>query len=270
MRELSVWKDILIPWLFNRGVFMNYEENRNENVQLKRTPNLNGAHNINIEKLNKEKINNLMRSVGHTVERACADLPLADEDMMVMREEEAECGIREFVIGDTHFFDPNIILYSDRPFASVEEMNQFMIEQWNSVVNNNDTVFVLGDFFDFYYCDDIQVFDVLDQLQGNIILIAGNHDRGNLDVFRAYGIEVIEHPIIKDEFWILSHEPMFVTESAPYANIFAHVHNNPMYRTVSSRSFCASAERHNYEPMLLRDAQNAVKQYIITGGSNYD
>ena len=216
---------------------------------------------VSIEKLNSEKINNLMHSVDHTVVHTNIGEASMIDDMMVMREEKVVCGSREFAIGDLHFYDSNIILYNERPFSSVDEMNQFMIDQWNSVVNNNDIVFMLGDFFDFDHCDDIQVFEILDQLNGHIILIAGNHDRDNLDVFRAYGIEVIEYPIVKDGFWFLSHEPMFVTETAPYANIFAHVHTNPMYRTVSSRSFCVSAERHNYVPVLLSAIKKVVLEY---------
>lgn len=170
---------------------------------------------------------------------------------------------KEFVIGDLHYFDTNIILYGPRDFDSVEEMNQFMIDHWNSVVTNNDTVFVLGDFFDFDNCTDDEMCSVLDNLQGNIILIAGNHDRGHLDRIRNYGIEVIEYPIIKDGFWFLSHEPMFVTEAAPYANIFAHVHLNPMYRTVSTRSFCVSAERIGYTPILLSRVKELVRKEAV-------
>lgn len=166
---------------------------------------------------------------------------------------------REFVIGDNHFFDPNIINYC-RNFDSVYEMNEYMIVQWNSIVTNNDTVFVLGDFFDFGNCTETQTIEVLNRLNGHKILIAGNHDEGYLEFYRSNMVEAIEYPIIKDGFWFLSHEPMFVTEAAPYANIFAHVHTNPMYKTVSSRSFCASAERHNYVPVLLDEAKRMVRE----------
>jgi calcineurin-like phosphoesterase family protein len=168
-------------------------------------------------------------------------------------------GRREFVIGDLHFYDPNIIIYQNRPFESVQEMNEYMIRQWNSVATNDDTVYVAGDFFDFHHCTKQEAYDILDRLNGNIVLIKGNHD-DHLDYFYEYGLTVIEYPILKDEFWILSHEPIFVTETAPYANIFAHVHLNPMYKTISTRSFCVSAERHNYTPVLLDDAKRAIRE----------
>lgn len=168
-------------------------------------------------------------------------------------------GRREFVIGDLHFYDPNVIIYNARPFESVQEMNNYMIEQWNSVVEDEDTVFVIGDFFDFHHCTKEQAYEIMDQLKGSIVLIKGNHD-DHLEYFYEYGLRVIEYPILKDGFWFLSHEPMFVTNAAPYANIFAHVHINPMYKTVSTRSFCASAERHNYTPVLLDDAKRAIRE----------
>jgi calcineurin-like phosphoesterase family protein len=167
---------------------------------------------------------------------------------------------REFVIGDSHFYDPDIILFNDRPFVTVEEMNEYMTKQWNSVVEGNDTVFMLGDFFDFNHCDENDVRNIVDRLNGVIVLIVGNHDMPHLDWLANAGIKIIEYPILKDGFWLMSHEPLFVAEAAPYANIFAHVHLNPMYKTVSSRSFCASAERHDYVPVLLSDIKKMVRQ----------
>ena len=138
-------------------------------------------------------------------------------------------------------------------------MNDFMIKNWNTVASNEDTVFVVGDFFDFNHCTKEETADVLKQLNGHITLISGNHDVGNLVELRNLGVEVIPYPIVKDNFWILSHEPMYVSENSPYANIFAHVHNNPIYKTVSSRSFCVSAERIGYTPILLKEGYQRVQ-----------
>lgn len=168
---------------------------------------------------------------------------------------------REFVIGDPHFYDPNIIHFCDRDFDNVKEMNEFMIDCWNSVVKRDDTVFVLGDFFDMSNCDQVEVEEIVNRLNGNIILIVGNHDT-HLERFANTQVAIIKYPIVKDGFWIMSHEPMFVTTSAPYANIFAHVHTNPMYKTVSNRSYCVSAERLNYIPALLSEIKTAVKESV--------
>jgi len=47
---------------------------------------------------------------------------------------------------DTHFNHRNIIGYAQRPFESVEEMNEVMIERWNASVRGEDTIYHLGDF----------------------------------------------------------------------------------------------------------------------------
>ena len=51
-----------------------------------------------------------------------------------------------YITSDQHFFHKNIIDYENRPYSSVEEMNEDLITKWNSVVSNEDTVFCLGDF----------------------------------------------------------------------------------------------------------------------------
>ena len=51
-----------------------------------------------------------------------------------------------FFTSDHHFYHSNIIKYCQRPFHSVEEMNEEMIRRWNSVVGVDDTVYYLGDF----------------------------------------------------------------------------------------------------------------------------
>ena len=51
-----------------------------------------------------------------------------------------------FFTGDHHFGHNNIIKYSNRLFASSEEMDDKMVEEWNSVAGEEDTVFHLGDF----------------------------------------------------------------------------------------------------------------------------
>lgn len=168
--------------------------------------------------------------------------------------------VKERVIGDLHFFGKEMLNIIPRPFSTVEAMNAYMIEAWNAETSPDDIVFVVGDFFDAQYCTKQEMFTILDSLNGTKILIVGNHDRPFVAWYKEYGMTVIEYPILKDQFWILSHEPQFVSEAAPYANIFAHVHLNPMYKDVSSRSICVSAERLNYRPMLLSEAKKKVME----------
>lgn len=72
---------------------------------------------------------------------------------------------------DTHYGHANVIKYCDRPFADVHEMNEALIENFNECVRPGDTVFHLGDFS---FLRDPGV--IRRRLNGNLHLIAGNHD----------------------------------------------------------------------------------------------
>ena len=52
----------------------------------------------------------------------------------------------KYYISDLHFDHTNVIKFDNRPFKDVEEMNNALIHNWNSVVKKNDIVYVLGDF----------------------------------------------------------------------------------------------------------------------------
>lgn len=164
-----------------------------------------------------------------------------------------------FMIGDTHFCHSNIIKYCDRPFGSTEEMNEKLIENWNKVVGKQDRVFMMGDFA---LCGKEKIIEIGKRLKGKKILILGNHEGASLKTYYEAGFEMIsKYPILFNEFFILSHEPQYVQENGVYANIFAHVHTNPMYKSVSSRSFCVSAERINYTPISFEIIKKQMEDY---------
>ena len=77
-----------------------------------------------------------------------------------------------FFSSDLHFFHANVIKYCDRPYSSVEEMNEDMIEKWNSVVKPEDSVYVLGDISLAFR--PIEAFS--HRLVGTRYLVPGNHD----------------------------------------------------------------------------------------------
>lgn len=83
-----------------------------------------------------------------------------------------------FLTSDNHFFHLNVIKYCNRPFSDLSDMNQQMIDRWNSVVQPTDTVYHLGDFI---LSNDIRKIDwILNSLNGKIFLVRGNHDKAFL------------------------------------------------------------------------------------------
>jgi Predicted phosphoesterase or phosphohydrolase len=78
-----------------------------------------------------------------------------------------------FLTSDLHYGHENIIRYCDRPFETIQEMNDKLIENWNKTVCEGDLVFILGDFC---FGSHSQWNRLLDELKGKKYLIQGNHD----------------------------------------------------------------------------------------------
>jgi len=116
---------------------------------------------------------------------------------------------------DHHFGHSNIIKYCNRPFKSVEHMNAEMVRRWNERVASEDRVFHLGDFC-FEGNSRSETFKSWTNiLNGEIILIRGNHDRWRNSRIVSADIKLGGRLIH------LSHRPEFVYE----LNFCAHVHN---------------------------------------------
>ena len=80
-----------------------------------------------------------------------------------------------FFTSDLHFGHENVIRFDNRPFSSVEEMDETLVRRWNAKVGVGDLVYVLGDFIWRSRNDDAS--GLIRSLNGSKILIKGNHDR---------------------------------------------------------------------------------------------
>ena len=80
-----------------------------------------------------------------------------------------------YFTSDNHFGHERVIRFDRRPFATVEEMDAEMIRRWNAKVGKGDLVYVLGDMIWKTRNDDAP--SLIKSLNGQIILIKGNHDR---------------------------------------------------------------------------------------------
>jgi calcineurin-like phosphoesterase family protein len=141
-----------------------------------------------------------------------------------------------YFTSDLHFNHQRIIEYEPktRPFNSVEEMNETLIANWNSVVKPEDTVYVLGDFA-MGPANDVR--GLVARLNGTIKLVRGNHDTPTkLKIYQEMGIEIkdIEYLIYKGRFFILCHFPiaspefiqMVVRDNSEVVNVYGHLHSN--------------------------------------------
>ena len=79
-----------------------------------------------------------------------------------------------YLTSDQHFFHKSILNWNRKEFKNVEEMNEFLINQWNSTIKENDIVYQLGDFA---FGDDFEgIENICKLLNGKKTLILGNHD----------------------------------------------------------------------------------------------
>lgn len=81
-----------------------------------------------------------------------------------------------WVTSDTHFGHKSILKFcpETRPFDNVSDMDEELINSWNECVKPNDTIYHLGDFS---FHNESNTEHILRKLNGNIILILGNHDK---------------------------------------------------------------------------------------------
>lgn len=126
-----------------------------------------------------------------------------------------------FFTSDTHFGSSRALDLSRRPFVNVREMDETMIERWNSVVSPYDRVFHLGDFGETLW--------PISYLNGSITLLLGNYEREGRYMIPE-GVDVCEDPILDYSGYIMSHEPGRIKDYSG-RKLFGHIHGRQMLKS---------------------------------------
>lgn len=158
-----------------------------------------------------------------------------------------------FICADLHFNHKNIIAYENRPWPDRDAMNQGLITNWNRAVSPCDTVFVLGDVG---FCSSAKVKELVTQLNGEKILIMGNHDRDrSCHKWMEIGFAQVSRTPMEYQFQgrklLLMHEPPEQKMDKVFF-IYGHVHGDPKYPDWTPDSACVSIERLNFAPAKLQ------------------
>jgi len=151
-----------------------------------------------------------------------------------------------FVISDTHFGHANIIKYCDRPFATLFEMDEKIIENWNSVVKTEDIVYHLGD----VYFGKNNPSNFANRLNGRKRLVLGNHDNGKDEILHTMFEKIMVWRMFPDFGLLLTHVPVHhgSLENKVSKNVHGHIHDKVID---DDRYINVSVEQINYTPINI-------------------
>lgn len=169
-----------------------------------------------------------------------------------------------YYTSDLHLGNNNIIEHENRPWNSVEEMNQALINNWNSRVTDEDTVYVLGDFC---FKGATRSIEYLEQLNGHIHLLRGNHDyfynqksfelwKWNSDKGNEVHLEgQYKHGMDGKHEVILCHYPILYWENMERGSIhlYGHVHTYRDCSAMAPNSYNVGVDANNYYPVTLEE-----------------
>lgn len=166
----------------------------------------------------------------------------------------------DFVIADLHLGHRSLVeKYKARPFNTLEEMEETIVQKWNGVVSKNDKVYILGD-----VAWNSAASALIPRLNGCKYVVMGNHDH-KANLLMSNGITKVYGALALAKYKvILTHIPVNQQCMDRYSwdfNIHGHLHDGVVYdlehyiktgeKIEDPRYMCVSCERVNYTPILI-------------------
>ena len=174
-----------------------------------------------------------------------------------------------YFTSDLHVGHAKIIKDCRRPFSSVEEMNELLIQYWNDTVKPQDDVYILGDFALKLSLEETHA--LFERLCGHLHLIFGNHDH-EITRHRYFFRDVLESMhslstlrIMGDKRLILCHYPLMFwcgDYEDRFIHLYGHIHNNAQDNIWASylRNACnVGVDVNNYHPVSLDEILEKIK-----------
>jgi calcineurin-like phosphoesterase family protein len=180
-----------------------------------------------------------------------------------------------FLISDTHFGHKGITQFlradgvtKERPWDNPEEMDEALVANWNAVVRPKDKVYHLGD-----VVINRRALATLGRLNGEKVLIKGNHDLFRLEEYTPY-FKDIRGVGVLDKF-VLTHVPIHPASLSRWnANIHGHLHSNVVMEDfhdaeawettswVDTRYFsvCVEQPYMNYTPIPFETVKALIEE----------
>lgn len=160
-----------------------------------------------------------------------------------------------FFTGCTHFGHANIIKLADRPFENIDEMDEVLVSNWNETVTPKDTVYHLGDFS--WWKGNTDAKKYLNRLNGNVILIRGNHDSENWGTpYMSFKRNLAG----RKRKVCLMHYPIEEWDGWYSKSIHMHAHTHKPALISAERRFNVGVDACDFRPISLDEIENVLTE----------
>lgn len=160
---------------------------------------------------------------------------------------------------DTHFGHENIINLGKRPFSSVKEMDEVMIERWNERVHKDDIVWHLGDFA---YKNVIKTREYFSRLNGVVYFTWGNHDNENISNMLGGMCSDMADINVDGHRLILCHYPMRTWDGVFRGSLHIHGHTHGTLPG-TTQSLDIGVDCWDFRPVSLREIKERMSQATV-------
>lgn len=140
---------------------------------------------------------------------------------------------RIFFTSDLHFNDKFVIHNCNRPFSGTDTMNVALLNNWNSEITENDTVYYLGDLAH-KYTDEATMNNIVSQLNGKIIFIKGNDDKAGSMLLSAHNEYEIK---VGGQKFFLIHDPQYTPDDVIADETVWTIHGHKQNRQLDKYPF---------------------------------
>lgn len=174
---------------------------------------------------------------------------------------------------DLHFGHDKDFIWKARGYESVQDMNEQQVEKFNSKVQPEDTVYILGDVI---MGNSTISEQYLARLNGQKIIILGNHDTNSrIEIYKKYADKIVYADLLKykKRTIYLSHFPTVTANTGDTLghctlNFYGHTHQTTDFYEDRYNMFHVGVDSHNGYPILIDDALAAIKEKAIEKGEN--
>ena len=178
----------------------------------------------------------------------------------------------DYFTSDLHIGHDKDFIYKSRGFSSIEEHDIGILKRWNSVITNEDNVYILGDLCLGNEKEWNKIFYNLNGKEKTFIV--GNHDTNNkidkyvFDYNMIYAGLATLYKYSKKYNFYLSHYPTITTnfddtKKYPIINLFGHTHQKSKFFDGNPYMYNVALDAHNCTPVSIEQIIKDIKNYKL-------